>query len=59
MYTLNQTGGVIKQVGSIVTLIPEDPTQPDWLEYQEWLAQGNNPQEYHSAADALPPDQSL
>jgi hypothetical protein len=38
MYTLTQSGVTIN--GSY---IPNDPGNRDWVEYQEWLAQGNTP----------------
>ena len=33
-------------------IIPPDPDNTDWQEYQKWLAEGNTP----LAADTPPPD---
>jgi hypothetical protein len=40
MYKINPYGGVILNQ---IKFIPEDLANKDWVEYQEWLAQGNIP----------------
>ena len=40
MYKINPYGGVIL---NNVVFIPEDPSNADWIEYQDWLAKGNTP----------------
>jgi hypothetical protein len=44
-YTINPNGGVIRDDGACV---PEEPTNIDWQEYQDWLFAGNT-------ADVPPP----
>lgn len=41
-YKLNRYGGVIRN-GNVS--IPADPGNPDWITYQEWLADDNTPTE--------------
>lgn len=41
IYTLMSNGGVIRQ--SDGAEIPPDPKNRDWQQYQEWLAEGNEP----------------
>ena len=42
-------GGVIRFIDG--AHIPDDPTNSDWMEYQDWLGQGNTP----DPADPPPP----
>lgn len=37
--------GVVRDDGA---WIPADPANRDWLEYQEWLAAGNEPKPYEA-----------
>ena len=40
-YQLNEGGGVILKAYNMV--IPEEPRNRNWREYQQWLAEGNTP----------------
>lgn len=48
LYKLCKTGAsVIKQVGAApinYPVIPDDPLNTDWVDYQAWLALGNTAQ---------------
>lgn len=35
---------IIKTIG--LSTVPADPTNPDWIEYQQWLTAGNVPDPY-------------
>jgi hypothetical protein len=50
LYKLTRNGGVVKTVPApnaidppIITSIPPDPSNADYLAYQQWLADGNTP----------------
>lgn len=44
MYKVNQFGVIIRE--SDGAIIPPDDNNSDYVEYQEWIAQGNAPVEY-------------
>ena len=40
---------VVRKHDGIVSFIPDDPANPDWQAYQEWLAEGNTPEPWPPA----------
>jgi hypothetical protein len=51
-YQLTATDVVIRKVDG--ACIPNDPANRDWIEYQEWLADGGVPDPY-VPPEAVPP----
>ena len=39
-----QNNCILKIVDGAIWSIPNDPNNRDWVGYQEWLAQGNEPE---------------
>lgn len=40
---------IIRLDGNVMTSFMEDPANPDWQAYQEWLAEGNTPEPWPPA----------
>jgi hypothetical protein len=51
-YRLTETTMVVRNADE--AWIPDDPENRDWIEYQNWLAEGNTPDPY-----AVPVNASL
>ena len=49
LYKLTKSNIVLKLVNNIYsTSIPNNPTNKDWQEYQNWLSEGNIPNQAES-----------
>lgn len=54
MYTKLYNGTIFKQVSPTETIVfPEDPQNQLYIEYQEWLTEGNTPSYFPSPEEAL------
>lgn len=40
---------VVRLRDGVISFIPEDGANPDFVAYQEWLAEGNTPEPWHPA----------
>ena len=40
---------IVKVHDGIVSFVPDDPANPDWIAHQEWLAEGNTPEPWPPA----------
>lgn len=53
MYQLTSTNRVVIRTADTAS-IPNDPANRDWIEYQAWLAEGNEPDPYVPPPETFP-----